>query len=300
MHTSDEPRAPSFDAGDPLAPPVREAIRAGNPMLAVLELGRIVVGGTALAEVFLQVAQVAKDTVPGADEVSVTLVHQEHPSTPASTGALALALDERQYAEGYGPCLQAARTGETLLVTDMGTETRWPEFAAQAVRDGALSSLSVALPVQQETVGALNIYGRTRDAFDEHSQQIAVYVAGYAAVAMSNASLYVRTATLSSQMKQAMASRAVIEQAKGILMGQRRCTEDEAFTLLAQLSQDTNRKLRYVATALVAQAQPTPPRTGMCEEFDVTSIAADQSAFPGRGRAAGRRSGGARAPARPL
>jgi len=52
---------------------------------------------------------------------------------------------------------------------------------------------------------------------------------------MINASPCVQTAALSSQMKQAMASRAVIEQAKGILMGERRCTEGEAFALLADI-----------------------------------------------------------------
>jgi AmiR/NasT family two-component response regulator len=51
-----------------------------------------------------------------------------------------------------------------------------------------------------------------------------------------------------------MQSRAVIEQAKGILIGQRRCTPQEAFDILVRLSQDTNRKLRDVAEALVAQA----------------------------------------------
>ncbi len=245
---------------------------AHDPMLDILDLARLVVGDTALDEVLTRVAQVAKDTVPGADEVSVTLVHRDHPSTAAYTGDLALGLDERQYAEGYGPCLQAARSGETQLVSDMSTETRWPAFAAQGVQDGALSSLSVALPTRQETVGAsnsetvgalnretvgaLNIYARTRNAFGEDAQQIAPRLAGYAAVAMANASLYVTTATLSEQMSKAMDSRAVIEQAKGILMGERRCSADEAFAILTKISQDTNRKLRGVATALVEQAHP--------------------------------------------
>ena len=205
---------------------------AHDPMLPVLELSRIVVGDMALNEVLTRVARVAKDTVPGADEVTVTLVHRDHPSTAAYTGDLALGLDERQYAEGYGPCLQAARSGETQLVSDMSTETRWPKFAAQGVRDGALSSLSVALPTRQETlgasnietVGALNIYARTRNAFGEGAQQIAPHLAGYAAVAIINASLYVTTTALSEQMSKVMDSRAVIEQAKGILMGERRCS----------------------------------------------------------------------------
>jgi AmiR/NasT family two-component response regulator len=58
-----------------------------------------------------------------------------------------------------------------------------------------------------------------------------------------------------------MASRAVIEQAKGNIMGRRHCTADEAFTILTQVSQRTNRKLREVAADLVAGVQrgPGPP-----------------------------------------
>jgi len=120
----------------------------------------------------------------------------------------------------------------------------------------------VALPLHQETVGALNIYARTRDAFDEDAQQIATHLAGYAAVAMINASLYVSTATLSEQLQQALDSRPIIEQAKGILMGERRCSAEEAFAVLAKISLHANRKLSDVATALVEQAHPSPDIRG--------------------------------------
>jgi AmiR/NasT family two-component response regulator len=77
----------------------------------------------------------------------------------------------------------------------------------------------------------------------------------YAAVALANAHLYDTTATLAQHMQAAMQHRAVIEQAKGILIAGRGCSPEEAFTILRKLSQDTNRKLRDVAAALVDQAQ---------------------------------------------
>jgi len=82
--------------------------------------------------------------------------------------------------------------------------------------------------------------------------------AGYAAVALANAHLYDTTANLAQQMQAAMDSRAVIEQAKGIIMGDRRCTADEAFAILTRLSQDSNRKLRDIAAALVDRAAEGP------------------------------------------
>ena len=71
---------------------------------------------------------------------------------------------------------------------------------------------------------------------------------------LNNAGLYFTAATHAEQMAEAMRSRAVIEQAKGILMGGRRCSADEAFEILARLSQDSHRKLRDVAAALVEDA----------------------------------------------
>jgi len=210
----------------------------------------------------LRLCREGPDSVPGAADVSVTLLSGNQANTPAASGPVAAGLDEWQYAADGGPCLQSARTGEVVLVTDMAAETRWPDFIPHAVAAGASSSLSVPLPLSQHTAGAVNIYSKTVGGLDELSIKVATTLAEYAAIAMTNASVYDRTAALAQNMKTAMSSRAVIEQAKGILIGERRCSPDEAFAVLAHLSQDTNRKLRDVATALVAQANSGPTSSG--------------------------------------
>ena len=231
-----------------------------DPTDAFAELGRIKLGETNLDGVLDRIARLAKRTIPGAEEVSVTLVRGADAHTAAFTGRLALTLDEWQYQRGHGPCLTAAETAATMSVPDMSTEGRWPDWATRAHTEGVGSSLSVGLPVQEAVVGALNIYGTKPDAFDEDAITLAQTFAGYAAVALANAHLYDSTANLAQQMEAAMQSRAVIEQAKGIIMGERRCTAEEAFGILAKLSQDSNRKLRDVAAALVDRATrlPTP------------------------------------------
>jgi AmiR/NasT family two-component response regulator len=70
--------------------------------------------------------------------------------------------------------------------------------------------------------------------------------------------VYAAQGQVAEQLQQAMQSRAVIEQAKGILMGQRRCSARDAFDILVRLSQATNRKLRDVAQALVEDATGQP------------------------------------------
>jgi GAF domain-containing protein len=226
-----------------------------DPTEAFAELGRIKLDQTDLDGVLLQVATLAKRTIVGVDEASVTLIRGKKAHTAAFTGELAMSMDERQYEEGGGPCLDAAASTATVLVPDLTEERRWPHYVPAALEAGVRSSMSVGLPVQESVTGALNLYAVKTDAFDEESVIIAQTFSGYAAVALANAHVYDATATLAQHLQAAMEHRAVIEQAKGIIMADRRCTPEEAFVILSKLSQDTNRKLREVATVLVANAQ---------------------------------------------
>jgi GAF domain-containing protein len=215
------------------------------------ELGRIVLSEDSLESILDRVTTLARQLVPGADEVSVTLVQAGKASTAAYTGELALSLDKTQYAQGDGPCLTAASDREVVAVPDLSTEERWPEFTAAARERGVGSMLSIGLPVREQVIGALNMYARVPGAFDDHSVEMAETFAGHAAVALANATLYASATSLAEQMAEAMRSRAVIEQAKGILMAQRHCTPDDAFELLTQASQRANKKLRDIAAAIV-------------------------------------------------
>ncbi|WP_432907117.1 GAF and ANTAR domain-containing protein [Micromonospora matsumotoense] len=225
-----------------------------KPHDALAELGRVRLDEVGVDEVLQLIADLAQHSLRGVSEVSVTLLRGGVPQSVAVTGDVALLLDEWQYRQGHGPCLDAAITGDTLVVPDTATEERWPAWAARAVDAGVGSTLASGLPIQEAVVGALNLYGTTPRAFDAETVELAQTFAAYAAVALANAHLYAGTAALAEQMRAAMENRAVIEQAKGIIMGQRRCTADEAFGILARLSQDTHRRLRDVAAALVGRA----------------------------------------------
>src|SRR5688572_11780513 len=209
---------------------------------AFARIGRIKFGETALDDVLRTVADLARATVPGADEVSVTLIRDSHATTAARTGELALALDESQYEQGSGPCLDAAAGITTLVTADTTADSRWPEWAKRAADAGVLSALAVGLPVDDGVTGALNIYAGAPDAFDRDAVVLAQTFAGYAAVTLANAHGYDLQTALVRQLQAAMGSRAVIEQAKGIIMGEHRCTADEAFRILTAVSQQSNRK----------------------------------------------------------
>jgi GAF domain-containing protein len=226
-----------------------------DPTAALAELGRISLAENDLHGVLTRVADLARRSVPGAEEVSLTVVRGGTAETAAHTGPLALILDEWQYRQGAGPCLAAAAGQGTVSAPDLAGDQRWPGWAERAVAAGVRSSLSVGLPIEERVNGALNLYGVGHAAFDQDAVTLAETFAGYAAVALANVNLYAATAKLARQLEAAMASRAVIEQAKGIIMGGRRCTADEAFAILTAISQNSNRKLRDVAAALVAEAR---------------------------------------------
>jgi GAF domain-containing protein len=205
-----------------------------------------------LEDVLQQLVDIARDALVGADAVSTTLVRDDKGWTAAYQGQLALDADELQYERGYGPCMDAGRTGTVMLVDDMREEARWPDYTAQVAARGVLSSLSVPLPIQTDVIGALNCYSRTPSAFSAEAIEVAEELAGHVAVAVGNAVAYADATRLVEQMRTAMASRSVIDQAMGVVMAQNRCSAEAAFALMTRASQNRNIKLREIARGIVA------------------------------------------------
>jgi GAF domain-containing protein len=214
-------------------------------------LARVVLADRELDEVLTEITGIARRAMPSIDAVSVTLIRGEKPFTAGYDGQMALDADELQYQRGYGPCMDAGRAGQMLLVDDMRSEQRWPDYAQHAAAHGVLSSLSVPLPFQGVTIGALNTYAGRPRVVDDHDVELAEEVAGWLAIAIGNAEAAARTREDLTQLRTAMTSRAAIEQAKGILMERHKIKEDEAFTILTHASQRSNTKLRDVAADLV-------------------------------------------------
>ena len=236
----------------------------GRAGLAFAELARIDLGQADVDKVLQRVVEIAATALPVAAHVSMTVADERGLTSPAATGPVAQELDETQYAYGHGPCVDAAFSRAPVVVRDMEAESRWPDFLPDALSRGVLSSLSVPLPLPQASGGAVNLYATEPRAFDEQALEVAEALVGYAAVTIANAHRYAQAAAMAEQMRQAMSSRAVIEQAKGFLAAQRRITPDAAFELLAQASQHSNRKLREIATDVITSASrpptPQPPR----------------------------------------
>lgn len=229
--------------------------RALEPYHAFAELAMIMFGAEPLSAVLQQVAGLATRTVPGIDQASVTVVQGGRPSTVASTGSLAVELDERQYQAGFGPCVDASLSGQTILVNSNDDPSPYPLFTDACRRAGVAQVLSTGMPTTHRLVGALNLYRYSEQPVDDASIELAETFASCAAVAAANAALLHSTTEHVNQLQEAIASRAVIEQAKGLIMGQQHCTPQEAFDVLIRTSQQQNRKLRDIAATLITSTQ---------------------------------------------
>ena len=220
------------------------------------DLARVELAGRTLEEVLGEIVAIANREVPGAESTSITLVRADKPFTAAHHGAMSLAADELQYEHGHGPCMDAGRGGVVLRVDDMRTETRWPDYVAHVVDTGVRSSLSVPLPYQGSTIGALNIYSSRPTAIaSQESLDAGLEVAETIGVAVANADAHWQVTEQARNMRLAMESRAAIEQAKGVLMAQRHVDAEAAFEILREASQRYNRKLRDIATGIVESTQ---------------------------------------------
>jgi GAF domain-containing protein len=214
-------------------------------------LSRLLLAEETLEATLSRVAGLACRTLEACDLASVTMINDGRPSTPVQTDPLAGELDAAQYRSAKGPCLDAYRSRGAVQGTIPQSADRWPEFTVEAHKAGIRSVLAVPLVVGDRPVGALNLFSKTADGYDETAEETAVLFSEQAAVACANAEVYWRTYNLTEHLREALESRDVIGQAKGILMARRGCTADAAFAALRKVSQHRNIKLRELAEQVV-------------------------------------------------
>lgn len=201
------------------------------------------------------IVHAAVGTIPGAVHAGImTVVGKKEISTVATTGQLACDVDQAQYDSGEGPCLTALFDQLIVPVPDVVNDERWRVFGRRAAELNVGSMLSFQLYVQNEDLGALNLYAHEVNAFGEESQHVGSLFAGHAAIALA-------AAQEREQLAAAVHTRDLIGQAKGILMERHKLDADQAFAVLTRASQHTNVKLRDIAEQLTKTGKlPRPGR----------------------------------------
>ncbi|MFY1621227.1 GAF and ANTAR domain-containing protein [Micromonospora sp. WMMD736] len=201
--------------------------------------------------VIAELAEHAAVEVPGALYAGVTVTRNaKHIDTPAATHHWPILLDEIQQRHREGPCLTAAWEEKTVHVADLTRDERFPLYARDVLAQTPIRTImAFQLFIAGETMGALNVYAETPNAFGPESREIGLIFAAHSSVAWN-------AARRDEQFKRALASRDAIGQAKGILMERYGVDAVQAFALLRKLSQDANTPLVRVASDLIEGTLP--------------------------------------------
>ncbi|NLG56548.1 MAG: GAF and ANTAR domain-containing protein [Rhodococcus sp.] len=191
-------------------------------------------------------------TFSGADMAGITLINRDGGAeTSAFTDRRVVAIDGEQYSLGEGPCIEAATTQQVVRVQFDDAQARWPRLTERLRSEEVRSILSAPLTLGSDNVGSLNLYSfDDRGLSDLDAALLRVYttsVESTIVLAREAEHAYAELAGL----KKAMATRAVIEQAKGIVMSLQRIGADEAFEVLVTNSQHENIKLAALAQRIV-------------------------------------------------
>ena len=201
-----------------------------------------------------RVADYAVRAIPGADGAGLTLLESDRADTIVTSAAFVRQVDDIQYSIGEGPCISAAAQGETMRSGSLGGDSRWPRFGPRAGRLGVHSVLSLPLIAPAGVVGAMNVYARAKDVFDQRAEDLGEIFAVPAAVAVHNAHILAQAVRLAGQLQGALETRSVIDQAIGILRSRGGGTTSEAFDRLRHRSQTGHIKVAVVAAAIVDEA----------------------------------------------
>ena len=187
-------------------------------------------------------------TVEGCDHAVVTLVRDDHLESPAASDEVGPAVDAIQFEVGDGPCVEAIREQQTTVTDDLVTETRWPKFSARATDGtGVRSMLAFRLFVAEDTLGSLNLYSRRPRAFTEDSLVMGTIFAVHASVALRAA----QSEEDRAHLRELVATRELMGQARGILMARQGISSVAAMDILRRGAERLNVELREVARRVV-------------------------------------------------
>ena len=210
----------------------------------------VLLARTSLQQVLQLVADRALGLSPDTNAVVVSLQIKKG-ATAAFAGNGHIELENLAGAPGPGPGADAAGQGRTQVIRSLIVEKRWPEFTNHALYCGVQSVLACPLSGDGQVIGSVVFYSSQESAFPSQQAAVAQAFADTAGVLLSNARAYEAATALSAQLNEALQSRAVIDQAKGIIMATQGISADEAFDKIRSISQTTNIKVRDLAQQIV-------------------------------------------------
>ncbi len=242
---------PSTQSLTPISGTREESLRVANVFQSLAQLEEAASEAEAASGLAARLAEV----IAPATELSVTLGPPADPRAIDSNGAFAQRLDGLQMQAGEGPCQSAWDTRERVLTADLRTDPRWPRLTELAADTEVASVLALPVHVRDDMVGVINAYSTRTDAFGGVDLEIADLAAFAVGQVLHRIEGTGALRDMVTNLRQALSSRSVIDQAKGILMARHGYDADAAFAALSEQSQRENVKVRDLAVLLTEQAR---------------------------------------------
>ncbi len=244
---------PRIAAGRPAPEGVVDAVN-GDLTGSLTALSRLSAAGLGLEGLLTSVACFAVRAIPGAEGAGLTLSEPDRSDTIVKSEPFVREIEDIQYGIDEGPCISAAATGQTLRSGALSGDPRWPRFGPGVGRLGVHSVLALPLLTAGDVIGAINVYAHPRDAFDDRAEHIGQVFAEPAAIAVQNAQILGQTQRLVSNLQAALTSRAIIDQAIGIIISRTGDTAEKAFDRISRRSQAEHLKVAAIARQIVEVA----------------------------------------------
>jgi GAF domain-containing protein len=173
----------------------------------------------------------------------------------AASSEAARLLELLQVQLDQGPCLDCFRSGQAVTATDLGTDGRWPQFAAAAAEVGFGAVQALPMRLREQVIGALNLFRAAAGDFDPVNVRVGQALADVATISLLHERNMRRRDTLNEQLQAALNSRVVIEQAKGKLAERLGLDMDQAFNVLRDYARARNLRLSELARAFIDGTQ---------------------------------------------
>ncbi|MFS0702347.1 GAF and ANTAR domain-containing protein [Cellulomonas sp. 179-A 4D5 NHS] len=230
---------------------------------AITELHTLLLEAAGVEEFVEGVAQAAAARIRPDAHVAIMLKRQGRPTGVASSDERAAQCDEVEFAANEGPCLTSAETGERIVIQELERgDERWPAWADAARQVGFRSAAAIPRSVREGVDIAINLYSEDPGVWDDDALATAEMYADEVARTLRLCLRSADQAEINEDLKAALASRAVIDQAMGVIMAENRCSSEEAFRILRSASQNRNLKLRDVAASLIENVTGVAPQPG--------------------------------------
>ena len=195
-----------------------------------------------------QLVTLASHQVAACSGATAVLWHGNKPAVRAASHPDLPGLDDVQLSSGRGPVLDALSGGGPVSCPDTLAETRWPEYASAALRRGVRCCVALAYQPGPDAV-TLSLSGARPRSLEPG--QLAELLTTFGGAVMGNAAEYGDAKRTALQLRAAADSRALVDQAKGMLMQALGCSAEDALDRLRQISQDRNLRVTDVARTII-------------------------------------------------